>query len=329
VPGFLTFLFIVFFVALGLTWALDACARRRGLLFERGVSLVGGIAVAASLMLVLLYGKFFSHSWFDRIEVIGPWALAVLIFGLWDDWKELSVLQKLLWQSFCAAGVVVSGVGVHIPFLGSLGNFIVSFVWIIGLTNALNLLDVSDGVCSGAILASSAGIGLLAFHAGSIDIFFMATGLAAGVAGFLFFNIPPARVYLGNAGSHFAGFLLAALSLALLADTPRISMGLGVLIVLWLPILETGCLIVFRLNKKISPFDKTNDHLALRFVAHSLTRGQTWGAMSAMAAFFAISGVILERFYTIPLACLIVVSIGVVTLVTVRLLFMAEKHGSK
>ena len=169
---------------------------------------------------------------------------------------------------------------------------------------------------------------LLAFHAGSMDIFFAASGLGAGVAGFLFFNIPPARVYLGNAGSHFAGFLLAALSLALLADAPRVSMGLSVMMVFWLPILETGCLIFFRLNKRVSPFDKTNDHLALRFAARRFTRGQVWGAMSALAVLFAMAGVCVDRFFSIAFVCTILIGLGFVTVLTVGLLFLMEEHGA-
>ncbi len=320
--------FLVFCAAFALTWSMDACARSRGVLFERGVTLVGGVAVASALVLVFMCGRFFSNPGFGRIEVIGSWSLAVLIFGLWDDWKSSSVLQKFFWQFICAAGLVASGISTHVPFLGDVGNLLFSFVWIVGLTNALNLLDVSDGVCSGAVLASCAGMALLAFHAGTMDIFFAASGLGAGVAGFLFFNIPPAKVYLGNAGSHFAGFLLAALSLSLVGDASRLSMGIGVLMVFWLPILETCCLIFFRLKKRISPFNKTNDHLALRFAACRLTRLQVWGAMSALAVFFALVGVLVERFFSVGLTFMIFLALGGVTIVTVGLLFMMEEHGA-
>ncbi len=328
-PGFLIFLFLIFFAAIGLTWTMDAFARRRGLLFDRGVSLVGGIAVAFALVFVFWGGQFLPHPGFDRAAMIGPWALTVLIFGVLDDWKSSSVLQKFLWQFVCAAGLIFFGGGSHIALLGLAGNFIFSFVWIVGLTNALNLLDVSDGVCSGAVIAACAGVALLALHSGSIDILFMASGLAAGVAGFLFFNIPPAKVYLGNAGSHFSGFLLAAMSLALVGDAPCIPMGLGILIVFWLPLLETGCLVYFRLNKKISPFDKSNDHLALRFLACRLSRGQAWLAMVTLAVFFSIAGVLVERFYTVMLASFIVAGVGIVTVLTVRLLFLMEGHGAQ
>ena len=327
-PEPLILLGLTFSVAFMLSWGLGFWARKRGVFLDHGVPLVGGVAVAVALTAGLVVSGRFSFLSGDRAALMAAWGFLVLVFGLWDDWKSSSVLQKLLWQSWCAAGLLMSGIKPHIPFLGEIGNVILGFLWLVGLTNALNLLDVSDGVCAGVTLAACAGIGWLAFSAGSVDVMLMSWGLAAAVAGFFFFNRPPARIYLGNAGSHFLGFLLAALSLALAGDVPRVAMGMAILMVLWLPILETGCLIFFRLGKKINPWHKSEDHMALRLGALGFSRGQVLAAMAGFAIFFATAGVLVHRYYTFSLAWFMTASVSVASMAAVRFMLMTEEHGA-
>ena len=109
-PEPLILLGLTFSVAFMLSWGLGFWARKRGVFLDHGVPLVGGVALAVALTAGLVVSGRFSFLSGDRAALMAAWGLLVLVFGLWDDWKSSSVLQKLLWQSWCAAGLLMSGI---------------------------------------------------------------------------------------------------------------------------------------------------------------------------------------------------------------------------
>ncbi|MDD5618488.1 MAG: hypothetical protein PHG69_05275, partial [Candidatus Omnitrophica bacterium] len=117
----------------------------------------------------------------------------------------------------------------------------------------------------------------------------------AVTSGFLVFNLPPARVYLGNSGSHFLGFMICAIALILhYASKNNAFALLSPIIILWLPITDTLLLIIFRVMKKRMPFKKSNDHIAFR-IRFSSSPIRTIMVMFLLCFIFSFAGVILTK----------------------------------
>jgi len=180
------------------------------------------ILVAASLTLLSARGK---NPVFIGIRFI-PALIAmvfILVFGVFDDFKPLRPRYKLMVQSIAAILVIASGftfhriafpdVGFEFPF--GLWRFPITFIWIVGVTNALNLLDGVDGLAGGVSALAAITFGIIYALAGNSSAAILCLALAASVWGFLVFNlpIPKARLFMGDGGSQFLGFMLAVLPL--------------------------------------------------------------------------------------------------------------------
>ena len=148
-------------------------------------------------------------------------ALAIAAVALADDLRDFRFTVKLAAQAL--AGLVAMGTGLvlerlSLPWIGpvELGplGLPLTLLWIVGCTNAVNFLDGMDGLVAGVVLIAGLALALIAAREGGAFIFVAALCLAAGFAGFLPFNLPPARIFMGDVGSQFAGFMLAVLAVA-------------------------------------------------------------------------------------------------------------------
>lgn len=148
-------------------------------------------------------------------------AVAIAAVALWDDVRDLSARTRLLAQLGAALVAVGSGLVVTqlaIPWvgvveLGWLGPAL-TLVWIVGCTNAVNFMDGLDGLVGGTLLLVATALCAIAAHQGGWFVYAAALFLAAGFAGFMPFNLHPARIFMGDVGSQFAGFMLAVLAVA-------------------------------------------------------------------------------------------------------------------
>ncbi|MDD5501593.1 MAG: MraY family glycosyltransferase [Candidatus Omnitrophica bacterium] len=272
-------------------WAL-----RRKLLQAQGVPLVGGIAIFVSFTAGYFFGAYvFGVPPGRIIPVIGVSSL-VFLFGLVDDLKELSVLQKFLFQSACAVALISLGVSTDIMYLGFWGNALVTFFWILGVTNAFNLLDIMDALAAGVAVIVSSALLTVSFLNPDINMQICFLVLCAASLGFLVFNLPPARAYLGNSGSHLLGFLICAFVLILrYASEENAFALLSPVLILWLPIIDTLLLIVFRVMKRKIPFKKSDDHIAFRIRLHAAGPVKTILFMFLLCLIFSSAGVLLTR----------------------------------
>jgi UDP-GlcNAc:undecaprenyl-phosphate GlcNAc-1-phosphate transferase len=220
----------------------------------------------------------------------------VLIFGIIDDWRELSILAKFIVQIIATALVMAFGIKAQIVYIGNLLNAAVTFFWIIGITNAFNHLDVTDGLTVGTAIMASLSLFIIASinHAHSIAL--LALILVASVLPSFIYNFPPAKIYLGNAGSHFLGFLIGGMALAIsYAPLERKIALASPIVILGLPIFDTAFLIIARLIKKKLPFNKSDDHLALRLLANGYSKKRTLFIMFGLCFFFCLSGILLSQ----------------------------------
>ena len=230
---------------------------------------VGGIAIFAGFLVPLvIWGP---NDGIAPFFYIG--GALIVLFGVADDRYSLNPALKLLGQALAILVVMIGGLHFEIlPFFGfdPVSPWIAypfTFVFILGVTNALNLSDGLDGLAGGSAMVSLAGIALLSYTAGGPLVLLGAAALIGAILGFLRFNTHPAVVFLGDSGSQFLGFSLACLSILLITDVnPALNPALPFFLV-GLPMLDTFSVIILRLRRRLSPFSADNRHLQHRFLA--------------------------------------------------------------
>ena len=270
--------------------------KNKVLISRQGVPLIGGIGIALAFIIACAFGHYLFILPAKFIKGILTASFIMLAFGIFDDLRELSVATKFLVQIVATSILVMFGVKTQIMHIGPIANIFITFIWVLGITNALNHLDVIDGLAAGVALIVSLAFFSLSLPGAEIQIGIACLSLAAASLGFLLYNFPPAKVYMGNSGSHFLGFVLAAAALTIsYAPAGKEPALFAPLLILGLPILDTGLLIVLRTMKKILPFQKSNDHLALRFLAMGCSKKKALVYMLGLCLFFACCGVILAR----------------------------------
>jgi UDP-GlcNAc:undecaprenyl-phosphate GlcNAc-1-phosphate transferase len=237
------------------------------------VPLLGGAAIYAGFMLALL---FLGDRFYIR-ELIGILLGATLVslFGLADDHWGLHAYLKLGGQLLAGAILILGGTQVSL-FTSPWLNWAITLLWVVGITNALNLLDNMDGL-SGGITTVAATFFLLLAAMGrppQVLVGTLAAALIGACIGFLRFNLNPATIFMGDTGALFLGFLLAALGIKLRfpSNVPWIT-WLVPICVLALPIFDTTLVFVSRLRRGKNPLTTPGkDHLSHRLVALGLTR---------------------------------------------------------
>jgi UDP-GlcNAc:undecaprenyl-phosphate GlcNAc-1-phosphate transferase len=277
------------------------------ILQTRGISLVGGLGIGAAFIFSSCLGIYvFGIAGAKILAILGV-SLIMLAFGIVDDLKELSILQKFLAQIFCAALLISFGIMTDIMYLGFWGNAAVTFFWILGITNAFNLLDIMDGLSAGTALIVSSALLAIALLNPDLNMQVLSLTLCAVTFGFLVFNLPPARVYLGNSGSHFLGFMICAITLVLrYASKDNALALLSPIIILWLPIIDTLMLIIFRIMKRRMPFKKSDDHIAFRIRLFALSPIKTILLMFLLCFIFSAAGVVLTKVTNFSAAVMII-----------------------
>ncbi|MFA5351247.1 MAG: MraY family glycosyltransferase [Candidatus Omnitrophota bacterium] len=266
------------------------------ILQTKGISSVGGIGIGVAFVFSSCLGVYvFGAAGAKILAVLGV-SLLMLFFGILDDLKELSILQKFLVQSLCAVLLISFGIMTDIMYLGFWGNAVVTFFWILGITNAFNLLDIMDGLAAGTAFIVSSSLLAIAFLNPDLNMQILSLILCAVTFGFLVFNLPPASVYLGNSGSHFLGFMICAITLVLrYASKDNALALLSPIVILWLPIIDTLLLIIFRVIKRKMPFKKSNDHIAFRIRLSAASPIKTILLMFLFCFLFSLAGVVLIK----------------------------------
>jgi UDP-GlcNAc:undecaprenyl-phosphate GlcNAc-1-phosphate transferase len=292
------FFIIIIGVLLGVCFIfiLRKGALKSRLLISGSVTVVGGIALVIAFFISYLLGL-----WLFRIPLVNVigifFASAILfLFGLIDDFRELSIVGKFLVQIIATTVLVISGVCTQIVSIGPVLNILITFIWVIGITNAFNHLDVLDGLAGSSALVISLAFFIISFLNADMKTMILSLALSAALCGFLSFNLPPAKIYMGNGGSHFLGFVLAATAIMIsYAPLERKIALLSPIVILGFPILDTAFLIILRLKKKILPFKKSKDHLALRFLISGYSKEKALLLMVVWVLFYALCGALLSQ----------------------------------
>ncbi len=226
------------------------------------VPLMGGAAIYIAFIAALaLWGE---RRYVNEVVGIFVGATLVSLAGALDDRRGMKSYVKLAVQLAAAGILVISGVQVRL-FHGVL-DIVLTLLWVIGITNAFNLLDNMDGLSSGVATIAAAFFTLLAAMSGQYLVGTMAAALCGACLGFLVYNWNPARVFMGDTGSLFLGFLLAAVAIKLRFPMNSASVTWMIpVFILALPIFDTTLVFVSRLRRGKNPLTTPGkDHVSHR-----------------------------------------------------------------
>ena len=245
---------------------------------------LGGVAIYLGCILaLLLLGVRFRIN-----ELVGIMigATLVSVIGGIDDRSPVNPLPKLVVQAAAAAILIFSGVQIQM-FPVQWINWLATVLWVVGITNALNFLDNMDGLSAGVATVAAAFFLLLAALSGQYLVGALSAALLGACVGFLFYNFNPASIFMGDSGSLFIGFVLAAIGIKLrFPDNVNIVTWMAPVLALGLPILDTSLVIISRLRRGKNPLTTPGkDH-----ISHRLAR-VTGSKREAVLLCYLIGGV--------------------------------------
>jgi UDP-GlcNAc:undecaprenyl-phosphate/decaprenyl-phosphate GlcNAc-1-phosphate transferase len=317
-PTILLIFFVALLLAVGVTPLARHAAFALGILDQPNarkvhtspVPLLGGVAIYVAFLAALLL---FSDAFYVN-QVIGILlgATWVSFLGIWDDWRNLRPLIKLAGQFLAIAILIVTGVQVEFlrnPFL----NAFVTAAWVVGITNAVNFLDNMDGLSGGVVAIASGWFLLLSILNGQFFVAPFAAALLGASLGFLVYNFNPARIFMGDAGSLFLGFMLAAVGLKLrFPGQPDAITWMIPVLVLGIPVLDMTLVTISRLRRGVNPWTTAGqDHLSHRLAALGMSHRRAVLIIYALCIFsgalgFAVQYVSFEIAYALFALALIV-----------------------
>ena len=263
----------------------------RGNLLQRGQELhhthqtpvprLGGLALAAAFVgteffIAAVYPEH-RTALAGRLVILTS-SLAMFALGFWDDLRPLGAKRKLLGQILIAALVCAFGIGIQqlkIPFvertidLGGWG-FLITVLWLVGMTNLINLIDGVDGLAAGISLMLMVLLAYVGHQSGSFEL--LVSGMAGALLGFLWFNFPPARIYLGDGGAYFLGFQVGLYAILNSHKGTVFAALVAPLFVLALPIVDTTLTVLRRGLRGLPIFRPDRQHLHHRLLAMGLSR---------------------------------------------------------
>jgi UDP-GlcNAc:undecaprenyl-phosphate GlcNAc-1-phosphate transferase len=242
---------------------------------------IGGVAIFVSMIGLVIPVLFLPDAVGNtlrllRLKIAVVLCAAGLVFflGLVDDIRGLRVRTKLVFQVVaamvvCAANIRIESIAVTNWLRLELGWFSwpVTLIWIVGITNAVNLSDGLDGLAAGISAITCGVLAILAVHSGDIVMAVVMLALLGSLTGFLFFNFDPARVFMGDSGSLFLGFIIASASVLCATKTETI-VGLALpILALGIPIFDTLFAMLRRFLERRSLFAPDRSHFHHRLLA--------------------------------------------------------------
>jgi len=337
--------FVALFASLLLAVPVRALALRVGMVDLPGprkvhlqpIPLLGGLAIYGGVLLGV-YSLFQGEA---RAQIGGILAGATLIaaVGILDDRGWLHHQVKLFIGMPLAAGILLLS-GIHAQVFsvlvggrtGEVLDALLSVVWVVGITASFSILDHMDGLCAGIAAMASIFFAVLAYLNGQTLVSVLAAAVLGAAAGFLRWNFKPAKIFMGDGGAMFLGFLMATLGLKLrLEHSNHFASWLAPVLVLGATIFDTTLVTISRSRRGLLPFATPGkDHAAHRLANVKL--GQR-GAVLVMYLIGAISGslAIVASYLSTTRAILLAVAVVVATLIGVALLERApyEKQAKK
>ncbi len=259
-----------------------------------GLTVIGFLLLGMEPRPYLVAGGRGILPWAPWEGLVAAGTLAFLV-GLADDFLRMNPVSKLLGQLTGASLLVMSGIGLWITGNHTL-DVLVSLLWFVGMTNALNLLDNMDGLAAGVAVIAALFLAAIFTMENRPPLALFSLALAGAAGGFLLFNYPPAKIFMGDSGSLFLGMTLAGLALSPGAGLSRSLLAVvGVpALVLAVPILDTTLVTVSRLLEGRSPAQGGRDHTSHRLVRLGLSEERAVLLLWVLAAMGGGVGLLLR-----------------------------------
>ena len=269
----------------------------------RAMPRLGGVAVFMSIFVALAILPFLNNSVTqslrsDRLSLwtaLGPASL-MLLLGVYDDLRGADPRFKFIMQTLAGILFFVMGGRVealNVPFLGGLQlplivSFGVTLLWVVGISNAFNLIDGIDGLAAGAALFAALVMLVVSLVVGNVHVTILTLALSGSIIGFLRYNFNPASIFLGDSGSLFIGFLLAALSVqgglkastAIAVAIPFMAFGV--------PIIDTGFAIARRFISRQPLFQGDREHIHHMLLARGWSQRRVVFVLYGVCAAFGL-----------------------------------------
>jgi UDP-GlcNAc:undecaprenyl-phosphate/decaprenyl-phosphate GlcNAc-1-phosphate transferase len=236
------------------------------------VAYLGGLAIYLSFLLALT-----ATLRFDSTQVLGLLLAGaiVVILGLIDDFGVLTPGQKLAGQVVAVLTLMNSSVYIKLAFLPTWAAIALSFVWLLGITNAFNIIDIMDGLAAGVAAAAALVLFAVAMANGGGTSAVLLAALAGSLCGFLRFNVHPATIYMGDTGSLFVGLMLGALSMNNAYTRANLVASVAPAVILGVPLFDMLFVMYIRYRRGLPVMLGSPDHFALRLRKWRLSTQQT------------------------------------------------------
>lgn len=251
------------------------------------VPYLGGIAIYLSFLLSLAFTAEFQR---EVLGILLAGAIVVLL-GLIDDLGVLSPSIKLAGQVIAILTLMKASVTIKLTFLPFWAALLLSFLWLLAVTNAFNLIDIMDGLAAGVGLTASLVLIGVALGNGRETVATLLAALAGSLLGFLRYNFEPARIYMGDTGSLFVGLMLGALAMNNSYTERNLVASLSPVIILGVPIFDMLFVMFIRWRRGIPVMRGSPDHFALRLRKWRLTTRQTVLTSYAATALLGAAGI--------------------------------------
>ena len=261
---------------------------------HESIPYLGGLTIVIPVLLLAIVGPLIfveDSNYLPRVILFLLPAVLLACVGLYDDIKNLSASSRFLVQTLIAIGITLyfSKLAFSVSILSNeIGNLLLSIFWLVGITNAFNFFDNLDGGAAGITIVASLTLFMFGLLGDQYLISSISLALAGASLGFLWWNRNPARIYLGDSGALFIGFILA---ISLLQFEPnvesRVASALVPVFILALPIIDTTVAVVSRILRGVSIFKGGRDHLSHRLISLGFSRRKTAYSLWSLSVMFS------------------------------------------
>ncbi len=277
---------------------------------ETAIPRIGGIAIVTSLLISISFLPFVDNLVTQALKGTASQWVALLVpatlvfcFGIYDDLKGANAPLKFIALGLAGALFYLLGGridGLSIPFLGSVQlppviGFVLTIVWVVGISNAFNLIDGVDGLATGAALFGTVVLVVVSLMMGQPLITIVGLALCGALVGFLRYNFNPASIFLGDSGALFVGFLLAALSIQGAIKAPTAIAVAIPMIAFGLPVVDTGFTLIRRFLSRRPLFQGDREHIHHMLLARGWSQRRVVIVLYGVCAAFGLLALLCIR----------------------------------
>lgn len=285
---------------------------------KKPIPVGGGIAMVISVSILMVYFLPINKNLIMTLIA----SLIIAISGLYDDKEGLSPKLKFLFQILAAVLLIVGGMKIEFftnPFdshdallILNILSIPVTIFWVCGITNTINLIDGLDGLASGVSMICAISMFFITYKMGRYDVSLVCALVAGACLGFLPFNFNPAKIFMGDTGALYLGFMLSYISISGFLKQAAILMIFVPVLILGVPVFDTAFAMVRRKLSGKSMVEADKGHLHHRLLKMGLNQRQTVVILYSISAIFGVLANLISRFHS---SIALVISIGVLLII--------------